>query len=52
MEHGFGRVARDGVQNAELAEHGGHHILAEGILVEIVGPDGDPVPPGERGEIV
>jgi phenylacetate-CoA ligase len=44
--------ARDAGLIAHECPSGGHHILAEGILVEVLGPDGNPVPPGERGEIV
>lgn len=31
---------------------GGMHVLADAVIVEIVGADGRPVPPGESGEIV
>jgi phenylacetate-CoA ligase len=32
--------------------HGGRHINADVLHVEVVGPDGDLLPPGEDGEIV
>jgi phenylacetate-CoA ligase len=35
----------------ECAAHTGHHIVAEGFIVEIL-RDGQPVKPGEMGEIV
>jgi phenylacetate-CoA ligase len=31
---------------------GGMHILADAVIVEIIGPDGRVMPPGEAGEIV
>lgn len=36
----------------ECPEHNGLHLSAENILLEIVGADGQPVAPGEPGEIV
>jgi len=36
----------------ECEEHDGMHINTDGLYVEIVGPDGQPVPPGEVGEVV
>jgi len=36
----------------ECDRHEGMHINADGLLVEIVGPDGKPVPTGEVGEVV
>ncbi|MBN2492757.1 MAG: phenylacetate--CoA ligase family protein [Planctomycetes bacterium] len=45
-----------GARDAGLIAHecpaGGHHILAEGMFVEVLAPDGTPVRPGARGEIV
>ncbi|HSZ81939.1 MAG TPA: glycosyltransferase [Polyangia bacterium] len=35
----------------ECASHTGHHVVAEGFIVEIL-RDGQPVEPGEMGEIV
>lgn len=37
---------------SECGEHDGLHLQVENILVEIVGPDGAPVAPGEVGEVV
>lgn len=37
---------------SECGEHDGLHIQMENILVEIVGPDGAPAPPGSVGEVV
>ena len=36
----------------ECDRHDGMHINADGLLVEVVGPDGKPVPAGEVGEVV
>jgi phenylacetate-CoA ligase len=36
----------------ECPEHAGLHLSSENLLVEIIGDDGKPVAPGERGEIV
>ena len=36
----------------ECEEHDGMHINADDLYVEVVGPDGRPVPPGEVGEVV
>lgn len=37
----------------ECAEHGGHHVPADQLLVEVIDPDtGKPLPPGEPGELV
>ncbi len=37
---------------AHECEHGRLHLSAENMIVEIVGPDGAPVPAGQPGEIV
>jgi len=37
---------------AARCEAGRYHVHAEHCLVEILGPDGKPVPPGQRGKIV
>lgn len=53
---GCGVAGEYGARDAGLITHecpaGGHHILAEGIHVEILRPDGTAAAPGERGEIV
>ena len=36
----------------ECEEHNGMHVNADGLYVEVVGPDGNAVPPGEVGEVV
>jgi len=36
----------------ECPVHDGLHISSENILLEVLGEDGQPVPPGEQGEIV
>jgi phenylacetate-CoA ligase len=36
----------------ECPEHEGLHLSSENLLVEIIGEDGQPVAPGEQGEIV
>lgn len=36
----------------ECDRHDGMHINADGLYVEVVGPDGRPVPAGEVGEVV
>ncbi len=36
----------------ECERHDGMHINADGLYVEVVGPGGRPVPPGEVGEVV
>ncbi len=45
-----------GARDAGLITHacpsGANHILAEGMFVEILRPDGTPADPGEKGEIV
>ena len=53
---GAGVGGEYGARDAGLISHecpaGGHHILAEGMFVEVLAPDGSPAAPGERGEIV
>jgi phenylacetate-CoA ligase len=36
----------------ECHEHAGLHIQMENLIVELIGPDGAPVAPGEVGEVV
>ena len=36
----------------ECSEHSGYHINADNVLIEFVDKDGEPVAPGERGNIV
>jgi phenylacetate-CoA ligase len=50
VANGYG--GRDAGFIAHACPHGRLHITAEDIVVEIVGTDGEPVPPGEAGEIV
>ena len=50
VANGYG--GRDAGFIAHQCPEGGLHITAEDILVEIVDPAGNPLPPGERGEIV
>lgn len=50
VANGYG--ARDSGFIAHECPHGGMHISAEDIVVEIVGPHGEPVPVGEAGEVV
>jgi len=50
VANGYG--GRDAGFIAHQCPHGSMHITAEDIIVEIVGPDGKPVPDGESGEIV
>ena len=53
---GAGVGGEYGARDAGLITHecpaGGHHVLAEGMLVEVVKPDGSSAGPGERGEVV
>ncbi|MGC8839708.1 MAG: phenylacetate--CoA ligase family protein [Anaerolineae bacterium] len=37
---------------AQCGHHPGYHINAESILVEVVDAEGNPLPPGERGQLV
>ncbi len=50
VANGYG--GRDAGFIAHECPHGGMHITAEDIVVEIVGADGRPVPHGQPGEIV
>lgn len=50
VANGYG--GRDAGFIAHQCPHGGMHITAEDIVVEILGPDGQPVAPGASGEIV
>jgi phenylacetate-CoA ligase len=37
---------------AQCGHHPGYHINAEAVLVEVVDAEGNPLPPGERGQLV
>ena len=50
VANGYG--GRDAGFIAHQCPEGGMHITAEDIIVEIVGEDGRPLPPGEAGEVV
>ena len=50
VANGYG--GRDAGFIAHECPHGGMHITAEDIIVEIVDVQGNPLPPGESGEIV
>ncbi len=50
VANGYG--GRDAGFIAHECPHGGMHITAEDIIVEIIDPQGAPVPRGEAGEIV
>lgn len=50
VANGYG--GRDSGFIAHECPQGGMHILADATIVEIVGPDGRTLPPGESGEIV
>lgn len=50
VANGYG--GRDAGFIAHQCPHGGMHLSAEDILVEIIGPDGQVLPPGEAGEVV
>ncbi|MDC8756859.1 glycosyltransferase [Janthinobacterium fluminis] len=50
VANGYG--GRDAGFIAHACPEGGMHISAEDIIVEIVGADGAPLPPGASGEIV
>jgi phenylacetate-CoA ligase len=50
VANGYG--GRDAGFIAHQCPDGGLHITAEDILVEIIDPEGNPLPAGERGEIV
>lgn len=50
VANGYG--GRDAGFIAHQCPHGNMHISAEDIIVEIIAPDGTPVPDGQSGEIV
>ena len=50
VANGYG--SRDAGFIAHECPQGGMHLTAEDVVVEIVNPQGDPVPTGETGEIV
>jgi phenylacetate-CoA ligase len=50
VANGYG--GRDAGFIAHECPHGGMHLTAEDIIVEIVGGDGQVLPPGQAGEIV
>lgn len=50
VANGYG--GRDAGFIAHECPAGGMHITAEDVIVEILGPDGQPAPPGVAGEIV
>ena len=50
VANGYG--SRDAGFIAHECPHGGMHLTAEDVVVEIVDAQGDPVPAGESGEIV
>jgi phenylacetate-CoA ligase len=50
VANGYG--GRDAGFIAHQCPSGGMHLTAEDLIVEIIGPDGRPVPDGESGEIV
>jgi len=50
VANGYG--ARDSGFVAHECPAGGMHITADRLIVEIVGDDGHPLPPGQSGEIV
>ena len=50
VANGYG--SRDAGFIAHECPSGAMHLSAEHIIVELVGPDGNPTPPGEQGEIV
>lgn len=50
VANGYG--GRDAGFIAHQCPHGGMHITAEDLIVEIVDADGRPLPPGATGEIV
>lgn len=50
VANGYG--SRDAGFIAHQCPSGSMHLTAEDIIVEIVDPDGNPLPPGKEGEIV
>jgi phenylacetate-CoA ligase len=41
-----------GVIACECSQHGGMHVFAEGVYLEVVDDDGNPVAPGESGRVL
>ena len=59
IRRAFGGEVYEAYGTAELGEiahecrlHDGLHLASERVIVELLDPQGDPVAPGERGEIV
>ncbi|MBK8016527.1 MAG: phenylacetate--CoA ligase family protein [Betaproteobacteria bacterium] len=50
VANGYG--GRDAGFLAHECPHGGMHVTAEDVIIEIVSPGGEPLPPGHSGEIV
>jgi phenylacetate-CoA ligase len=50
VANGYG--GRDAGFLAHQCPEGGLHVTAEDVVLEIVGPDGQVLPPGEAGEVV
>ncbi|TFW19391.1 phenylacetate--CoA ligase family protein [Duganella callida] len=50
VANGYG--GRDAGFLAHQCPQGGMHITAEDVIIEVLGQDGQPLPPGETGEIV
>ena len=50
MANGYG--GRDSALIAHECPQGGMHVLADAVILETFDPQGQPVPPGEPGEIV
>ena len=50
VANGYG--GRDSALIAHECPSGGMHVLSDAVILELIGSDGRPVPPGEIGEIV
>ena len=50
VANGYG--GRDSALIAHECPHGGMHLLADAVILELLDSQGRPVPPGEPGEIV
>ena len=50
VANGYG--GRDSALIAHECPQGGMHVLSDAVILEILDPEGRPVPPGEVGEIV
>jgi phenylacetate-coenzyme A ligase PaaK-like adenylate-forming protein len=50
VANGYG--GRDSALIAHECPQGGMHVLADAVIVELIGSDGNAVPPGQPGEIV